>query len=250
MTLDDFAMPVARPLQPAALTLTMPPFISEWLDSPASLCCARIQHEGVVSWKPNATFVREVGDEAMLMARLEATQPGISHQVDYLICTAEVFLAVALHPDDRLCMGRLNGVLWSQVARPDAPDIDGWRCAEASAPVAVRCVRREEEATVTSAATASAHTLCTLRGRCAILPESRAVCTVLSLTPLAPSPTLAPIGFASWPMDEVCSALLREAQNDGASVSYDALVEMGLDLDGDALGLESEAVHQLVLPTE
>ena len=59
----------------------MPPFISEWLDSWESLCCARTQHEGMVSWQPNATFVREVGDEATLTAMLEASQPGISQQV-------------------------------------------------------------------------------------------------------------------------------------------------------------------------
>ena len=80
ITLDDFALPVARPLQPAP-ALSLPAFITEWLDSPESLCCARTQMDGVVSWLPNATFVREVGDEAMLSAQLEASYPGISQQV-------------------------------------------------------------------------------------------------------------------------------------------------------------------------
>ena len=42
-------------------------------------------------------------------------------------------------------MARLNGMLWSRVARPDAPDIGGWRCAEASAPVMVLWEESEKE---------------------------------------------------------------------------------------------------------
>ena len=117
----------------------------------------------------------------------------------------------------------------------------------------VRCVHRQGAATAGSAATASAYTLCTLHGRSAILPDSRAVCTVLSLTPMKPStaaaPPLAqiagggplPIGLASWPIDEICRTLLDEAQNDGLFVGYDVLDEMGLDLD-------SEVVQQSLLP--
>ena len=81
VTMDDFALPVARPLQPPSPALQLPPFISEWLESPESLCRVRTQHEGVVSWQPNATFVREVGDETMLSAMLETSLPGISKQV-------------------------------------------------------------------------------------------------------------------------------------------------------------------------
>ena len=81
VTMDDFALPVARPLQPPSPALQLPPFISEWLESPESLCCVRTQHEGVISWQPNATFVREVGDETMLSAMLETSLPGISKQV-------------------------------------------------------------------------------------------------------------------------------------------------------------------------
>lgn len=96
----------------------------------------------------------------------------------------------------------------------------------------VRCVRRDETLTPTSAP----HTLCQLHGRSAILPDSRAVCTVLSLTPAAPALTESgPVGFQSWPMDEACLALLNEAQHDGYSIGYDTLGELGLEVDSEEL---------------
>ena len=75
----------------------MPPFISEWLDSSESLCCARTQHEGMISWQPNATFVREVGDEATLTAMLEASQPGISQQVRAAAVPPQPFTRMTAH---------------------------------------------------------------------------------------------------------------------------------------------------------
>jgi len=249
VTLDDFVLPMPRPLPPAP-ALSLPPFIAEWLHSRESLCCMRTQTEGAVSWQPNAAFVREVGDEAVLQSRLEASHPGISQQVDYLICTAELFLTLVLHPDDRLAMARLNGMLWSGVARPDAPEYDGWCCAEASAAVMVRCLRRQDAAAVTGAAQADRSDdfplLCSLRGRSAILRNSRAVCTVLSLTPAAkPVPVPLPVGYASWPMNDVCMALMSAAQNDGHGVGYDALNDLGLDFSLDEILDENAMVQPL-----
>ena len=154
-------------------------------------------------------------------------------QVDYLVCMAEVFLAIVFHPEDRMCMARLNGLLWSRVAAPDAPEVGGWRCAEASAPVMVRCLQRERGcATETATAEAAGHAqLCELRGRSAILPDSRAVCTVLSLTPAPLEAQGGPVGLQAWPTSDVCMDLLNAAQNDGLSISYDELADMGLDFD-------------------
>lgn len=61
--------------------LSLPPYIAEWFHEPESLCCVRTQIDGAVSWQPNEAFVRVVGDEPVLSARLEAAQPGISQQV-------------------------------------------------------------------------------------------------------------------------------------------------------------------------
>ena len=79
MTLADFSLQISRPLLPAP-TVAMPPFISEWLHAEESMACARIQADGAVSWQPNAAFMREVGDQAAMLAKLEASMPGISDQ--------------------------------------------------------------------------------------------------------------------------------------------------------------------------
>ena len=170
-----------------------------------------------------------------------------------MVCTAELFLTLVLHPGDRLCMARLNAMLWSRVARSDAPQMEGWRCAEASAPVMVRCKRRHEPVAGTTGTSSDEYTLCSLHGRSAILPDSRAVCTVLSLTPAAPAQMTAsePVGFEQWPVDEVYSALLNAAHDDSSdSVTYEMLGDIGLDFDGEtALDFDTEGLLAQ-LPTE
>ena len=146
------------------------------------------------------------------------------NQVDYLICTAELYLAAVLHDDDGMCMARLNGMLWSRVSQPDAPVYDGWKCAEAKAPVMVR-YRHPVAAT----AEPVTYELCELRGRTAILSDSRSVCTVLSLTPAAPQSSEPPVGMQSWPIDGALKSLM-ETQDDMFTLGPDMLEDLGIEV--------------------
>lgn len=230
--LEAFSFTCARPLPPP-IQVMVPPYIAEWLGDGQRLCCARGQVEGEVVWHPSARFVSEVGDEVTLLQRLEAKQPGITERVDFLICRAEIFLAVALHEADQMCLARLVGLLWSAVAQPGALTPDGWQCAEAVAPVMVRCTLRNSPPQGDGD-----FTLCTLSGRSAILPDSRAVFSVLSLTP-APAATAIPtvsavpitpgIGMEAWPMPTELMSALAGAAN--YNPTYEFLDDLGLTLE-------------------
>lgn len=240
--LDDMNLTIARPLPPVA-PVELPPFILEWHESASRLCCVRSQVRGAISWRPNATFIREVGDVASLRAQLSAAQPDqLALEVDDLICGAEMFLAASIHPDDRKALARLNGMLWSTLAPSDArqPATGGVRVAEATAPVAVRCLVRRD-------AGAAAYQPCTLSGRTVVTADSHAVHSVFSIVPLsaaadAPFPALVaqpvdppvhslPVGLAQWPVGDATAQLIATAQAIAESVDgHDLLAELGLDL--------------------
>ena len=259
ISLDEMNVAIARPLPPVApAELELPPYIRGWLEDAGRLCCVRSQVHGAVSWQPNATFVREVGDEAALRRMLQATVPGLNESVDYLTCMAEMFLAVPIHAEDRSALARLNGLLWSSLA----PLPDGMRVAEAVAPVLVRCQLRRPDAT----GAAAEYSLCALSGRSIVLPESHAVHSAFSLVPhstTAPGasslslgappgalPANPPVGLPQWPLDEVSEEMIAAAQaRQEGSAGYDLLEDLGLELDladvdmlmtGDPTGMGAE----------
>ena len=261
ISLDEVNVAIARPLTPITpAELELPPYISGWLEDAGRLCCVRSQVHGAVSWQPNATFVREVGDEAALRRMLHATVPGLNESVDYLTCMAEMFLAVPIHAEDRSALARLNGLLWSSLA----PLPDGVRVAEAVAPVLVRCQLRRPDAT----GAAAEYSLCALSGRSIVLPESHAVHSAFSLVPhstTAPGasslslgappgalPASPPVGLPQWPLDEVSEEMIAAAQarqDQEGSAGYDLLEDLGLELDladvdmlmtGDPTGMGAE----------
>ena len=157
----------------------LPPFLLEWMDQPHRLCCCRSQVQGTVSWQPNGAFVAAVGDEQVVRAQLEAAHADITASVDYLICTAEIFLAAALHPDDQKALVGLNGRLWSTLA-PAAAGPAGARSAEGVAATSVRALLGPANGG------SRAYVLCTLSGRTFVHADSRAVFSVFSLVPGAP----------------------------------------------------------------
>jgi hypothetical protein len=234
ITLHDFSLQIDRSLPPSAMP--HPPYIQEWLDEPGRLCCARRQVEGAVSWLPNQGFISSIGDEATLRVRLEAQHVDISSQVDYLICTAEIFLAIALHQEDQSELAKLNGALWSSLA----PAPDGTHVGEATAPSWVRCLLQSRNGKE------SAYTPCLLSGRTVVHRDSRAVFSAFSLTPCPPSSdpppsppgdveersgssaSSDPSGTPAWPMQELQNAMMTI---DGEGLSYDFLDDLGLQLE-------------------
>ena len=89
VALDQIILVVNRPLPPAPSEPELPSFIREWIDDANRVCCVRSQVYGAISWRPNAAFVREVGNEAALRDMLCNAHPDVSGSVDYLVCTAE-----------------------------------------------------------------------------------------------------------------------------------------------------------------
>jgi len=239
VSLSDMNLIIARPL-PAITPVVLPRYIDEWIDDPRRICCARSQVHGAVSWRPNAPFVAHVGDEKTLRAQLASAHPGIEDQVDYLICTAEIFLATPLHEEDQKALARLNGLLWSKLeaSTVGGSSAEGMRYAEVTAPIAVRCRLG-----------GVGYTVCTLSGRTAVAADSCAVHSVFSLTPhfategpsaasATPVAVALPVGLPSWPINELSaaasSAITANAGGDGAMmVGYDLLDDLGLELEPD-----------------
>ena len=263
--LDAIDLTIARPLPPVPpADLELPHYIRTWLDDARRLCCVRSQVQGVVSWRPNHTFVHEVGDESTLRGALQAAVPGLNESVDFLICTAEMFLAVPIHAEDRPALARLNGLLWSNLA----PSADGARVAEAVVPVLVRCQLRTPDQE--NRAAAAEYTICTLSGRTVVYPDTHAVHSAFSLVPfsllpistappdtqvplsnISPDaqgprglpvglpanlpvglPANPPVGLPQWPVGEVHTEMIAAAQamEEGAG-GYDLLADLGLDFD-------------------
>ena len=206
----------------------LPPFLLEWMDQPHRLCCCRSQVQGTVSWQPNGAFVAAVGDEQVVRAQLEAAHADITASVDYLICTAEIFLAAALHPDDQKALVGLNGRLWSTLA-PAAAGPAGARSAEGVAATSVRALLGPANGG------SRAYVLCTLSGRTFVHADSRAVFSVFSLVPGAPLADLRAVeGITARPTAP--SFLPRELSTATSAVvgtdqlGYEMLDELGLTL--------------------
>ena len=212
----------------------LPPFLLEWMDQPHRLCCYRSQVQGTVSWQPNDAFVAAVGDEQAVRAQLEAAHADIAASVDYLICTAEIFLAAALHPDDQKALVGLNGRLWSTLA-PAADGPAGARSAEGVAATSVRALLGPANGG------SRAYVLCTLSGRTYVHADSRAVFSVFSLVPGAPAADLRAVEgiTAARPTEpsllpqEFPTATSAAVGADGyepGQLGYEMLDELGLTL--------------------
>ena len=206
----------------------LPPFLLEWMDQPHRLCCCRSQVQGTISWQPNGAFVAAVGDEQVVRAQHEAAHADITASVDYLICTAEIFLAAALHPDDQKALVGLNGRLWSTLA-PAAAGPAGARSAEGVAATSVRALLGPANGG------SRAYVLCTLSGRTFVHADSRAVFSVFSLVPGAPLADLRAVeGITARPTAP--SFLPRELSTATSAVvgtdqlGYEMLDELGLTL--------------------
>jgi len=231
ISLDTVSLQLGRPQEVEPL----PRFLLEWMDHSHRLCCCRSQVQGTVSWQPNAAFVANVGDEQSVRAQLEAAHAGLFEEVDALICTAEIFLAAALHPDDQKELVGLNGRLWSTLA-PAADGPAGARSAEAVNATSVRAL-------LGPALTGSrAYVRCTLSGRTYVHADSRAVFTVFSLVPstvLGPTFSLR----APWavlpdvvrstelsPQDPPTATSAATGAEGAEQLGYEALHEVGLTL--------------------
>ena len=212
----------------------LPPFLLEWMNQPHRLCCCRSQVQGTVSWQPNGAFVAAVGDEQAVRAQLEAAHADIAASVDYLICTAEIFLAAALHPDDQKALVGLNGRLWSTLA-PAADGPAGARSAEGVAATSVRALLGPANGG------SRAYVLCTLSGRTYVHADSRAVFSVFSLVPGAPAADLRAVEgiTAARPTEpsllpqELPTATSAAVGADGyepGQLGYEMLDELGLTL--------------------
>ena len=248
--LDEINVTIARPL-PTVEPVQLPPFIQEWLSDERRLSCVRSQVQGEVSWQPSTTFVSEVGDEATLRTQMQAADPGLANDVDSLVCTAEMFLATPLHPEDRMALARLNGLLWSTMVPADVPQAaSASACvSEATAPVLVRC-RFGSRASAGEAEYAQ----CTLSGRTVVYADSRAVHSIFSLVPQEPAaapPLPLPVGLPEWLVDEMTAEMIEaaEAQLNSAH-GYGVLEDLGLELEPEDLNLMIATSTEGVLADE
>ena len=221
VALDAFTLKIETSLPAAALPPT-PHFVAEWFNDAQRVCCIRRQVEGDVAWEPNQTFVSTIGDEPTLQARLAAFKPGVAGRADFLTCTAEMFLASALHPSDQQHLANLNSQLWSSLSTPSA---DGTQTAEATAPTPVRCMGPSS-----NSGEAPSYQVYTLQARTVVARDSRAVFSAFSLLPTATLSTEAPL---EWPADELVEAMMHanEDTREPEPLEYCMLEVLGMQLE-------------------
>lgn len=119
LKLEDVTMQIDRTIMQPSLTL--PGFIQEWFDQPNRMCCVRGQREGSVMWRVNDAFTNGVGDEDFLRDKLMREHPSALTNPDFLVCTAEIFVATPFYPDDRMRLVEVNSALWRQVGSSHRP---------------------------------------------------------------------------------------------------------------------------------
>jgi len=227
IALDAFTLTVDRSIEPPAPSAMwpLPRFLAEWQETPNLLCCVRSQVEGIVTWHPNEAFAQAVGDQSTLLAMLQSERRDITSSADFLTCMAEVFLAIVLHPTDRVQLAYLNGKLWSSLSEEG-----GVRKAEATVPAAVRCVLRSgRDNGLGGGGGAQTHggpdlqrggsdgestyQPCVLRGRTVVSADSRSVFSAFTLTPVV-VPAAHAVGGGGgqadneWPLDELMATML------------------------------------------
>jgi hypothetical protein len=161
--------------EPASPQWLLPPYLREWFDEPQRACNLRLQHEGGLRFEANQPFCHLVADPTTLEGQLLEEVPDLLSKIDWQICKAEIFLASALHPDDRMNLMMLVATLWAQVAIAPV-DASGVRRTQAAAPSTVRC------SVICTDATTREYVPCRLEGRCEMHRDSQLVGTIFSIS--------------------------------------------------------------------
>ena len=161
--------------EPASPQWLLPPYLREWFDEPQRACNLRLQHEGGLRFEANQPFCHLVADPTTLEGQLLEEVPDLLSKIDWQICKAEIFLASALHPDDRMNLMMLAATLWAQVAVAPV-DASGVRRTQAAAPSTVRC------SVICTDATTREYVPCRLEGRCEMHRDSQLVGTIFSIS--------------------------------------------------------------------
>jgi len=166
---------------PQVLPAPLSDHVREWYEASDRLSCLRSQESGLINWYANAPFAKYVGDPETLQKQLEQEVPTLTSSVDFLICTAEIFIATPLHPEDRMKVAFINAQIWSQVksceeGRDAESGVAAVQRMEVCEPSTVRCLLMRSDGK-------RVFVPCTLQARAEYHADAQAVYSIFSLTP-------------------------------------------------------------------